>query len=102
MRARPIETHIQVSNIALDAAPVGTPQVQRVLLTTLKASRRNVRTHSKKQIRQIANSIKAFGWSCPIVVDEDGTIIAGHGRFEAAKLLDYRNVPVIVSIGVQN
>ena len=47
----------------------------------------NARTHSPKQIRQIAESIKNFGFTNPVLIDETGTILAGHGRVEAAKLL---------------
>ena len=47
----------------------------------------NARTHSKKQIRQIANSIKKFGFCNPVLIDDAKQIIAGHGRVEAAKLL---------------
>lgn len=55
----------------------------------------NARTHDKKQIGQIADSIKAFGWMNPIVANRQGTIVAGHGRLEAAKLLGLKTVPVI-------
>ena len=48
---------------------------------------RNPRIHSKKQIRQIADSIKAFGFTNPILIDGAGRIVAGHGRLAAAKLL---------------
>ena len=56
---------------------------------------RNARTHSKKQIRQIAASIKEFGWLNPVLADAHGQIIAGHGRVEAANLLNLDTVPVI-------
>ena len=56
---------------------------------------RNARTHSKKQIRQIADSIKEFGFTNPVLIDGEGGIIAGHGRVEAAKLLGHETVPVI-------
>ena len=46
----------------------------------LKPHLRNARTHSKRQIRQIADSIQAFGFTSPILIDKAGTIIAGHGR----------------------
>jgi len=55
----------------------------------------NPRTHSKKQIRQIANSIKQFGFNNPVLVDRAGGIVAGHGRVEAAKLIGLENVPTI-------
>jgi DNA modification methylase len=53
----------------------------------------NARTHSKKQIRQIANSIKKFGFCNPVLIDDEKQIIAGHGRVEAAKLLGIDAVP---------
>jgi hypothetical protein len=55
----------------------------------------NARTHSKKQIRQIANSIKRFGFNNPVLVDDTGEIIAGHGRVEAAMLLGLAGVPIL-------
>ena len=61
----------------------------------LKPNVRNARTHSKKQIRQIADSIAAFGFLVPILIDEGGLVIAGHGRYAAAKLLGLAQVPVI-------
>ena len=56
---------------------------------------RNARMHSKRQIRQIADSISAFGFTNPVLVDRSGTIVAGHGRVEAAKLLGMKKVPTI-------
>jgi ParB-like chromosome segregation protein Spo0J len=56
---------------------------------------RNARTHSKRQIRQIADSIGAFGFTNPVLVDRSGTIVAGHGRVEAAKLLGMKKAPTI-------
>src|SRR5436189_3874796 len=53
----------------------------------------NARTHSKKQVQQIANSIKNFGFCNPVLVDDAKQIIAGHGRVEAAKLLGIDAVP---------
>jgi DNA modification methylase len=55
----------------------------------------NARTHSNHQIRQIAASIKTFGFTNPVLVDHKNTIIAGHGRVEAAKLLGLHGVPTI-------
>lgn len=54
----------------------------------------NARTHSKKQIKQIAESIKRFGFCTPVLISDDNTIIAGHGRVEAAKLIGLTDVPV--------
>lgn len=56
---------------------------------------RNARTHSKKQVRQIARSIEAFGFTNPILIDEKNQLIAGHGRLAAANLLGLERVPVI-------
>ena len=61
----------------------------------LKPRATNPRTHSKKQIRQIADSIKAFGFTNPVLIDGAGRIIAGHGRVEAAKTLGRTSVPTI-------
>src|ERR1700723_1145697 len=55
----------------------------------------NARTHSKRQLRQIADSIRPFGFTNPILIDRDRNIIAGHGRVEAAKLLGLTEVPTI-------
>lgn len=55
----------------------------------------NARTHSRKQVKQIARSIERFGFTNPVLVTDDGEIIAGHGRVEAAKLLGIATVPTI-------
>jgi hypothetical protein len=55
----------------------------------------NARTHSRKQIRQIADSIRRFGFTNPVLVDDSSQIIAGHGRVEAAKLLGLNEVPTL-------
>jgi HPt (histidine-containing phosphotransfer) domain-containing protein len=55
----------------------------------------NARTHSPKQIKQIARSIERFGFNNPVLVDDDDQIIAGHGRVEAAKLLNMKTVPTV-------
>jgi len=55
----------------------------------------NARVHSRKQIRQIANSIERFGFCNPALIDDEGQIIAGHGRVEAAKLLQIEKIPMV-------
>src|SRR6476660_8913515 len=75
-------------------------QIKWVPPHTLKPNPRNVRTHSKNQIRQIANSIVAFGFVVPLVADENGLILLGHGRLAAAILIDLTEVPVIVLEGL--
>jgi DNA methylase/ParB-like nuclease domain len=69
--------------------------VEQVPICSLKPYGNNPRTHSKKQIRQLATSITTFGWTNPVLVDADNRIIAGHGRVEAAKLLGNPHVPVL-------
>ncbi len=69
--------------------------VTYLAIADLKPYARNPRTHSKKQLRQIADSIETFGWTNPILIDAEGGVIAGHGRLEAAKLLSLETVPTI-------
>ena len=64
-------------------------------VATLVPYSSNARTHSKQQIRQIAESIKHFGFTTPVLIDRTNTIIAGHGRVAAAKLLGMDQVPTI-------
>ena len=66
-----------------------------IAVDALKPNARNARTHSRKQIRQIADSISAFGFLAPILIGEGGVVIAGHGRYTAAKLLGLQQVPAI-------
>lgn len=69
--------------------------IEYVEVEALRPSTRNARTHSKKQIRQIAESIKAFGFTNPVLIDNERTVLAGHGRLEAAKLLKMDKVPCV-------
>ncbi len=69
--------------------------VEFLPITALKPYSGNARTHSKKQIRKIAESIRAYGFINPILIDRNNRIIAGHGRVEAAKLLGLETVPTI-------
>jgi hypothetical protein len=62
---------------------------------SLRPYGRNARTHSKRQIQQIADSIQRFGFNNPVLISDDGEIIAGHGRVQAAKLLGLGTVPVL-------
>lgn len=62
----------------------------------LKPYEQNVKLHEPSQVKRIAQSIKEFGWTQPIVVDRNGVIIAGHGRRLAALSLDLKQVPVLV------
>ncbi len=75
------------------------PEMQHVVdrpIETLRPSARNARTHSEQQIRQIAESIRAFGFLNPILIDGKNQIIAGHGRVESAKLLGRQSVPTLL------
>jgi DNA modification methylase len=63
--------------------------------STLQPYPRNSRTHSKKQIRQIADSIRQFGFTNPLLIDNQNMIIAGHGRLAAAKMLGLEQVPCV-------
>ena len=60
----------------------------------------NSRTHSDEQVKQVASSIKEFGFTNPILIDEKDGIIAGHGRLLAAQLLDMESVPTIRLVGL--
>lgn len=70
-------------------------QIEQTPIHAFRKQDRNARTHSKRQIRQIADSMKRFGFNNPILTDDDLQIIAGHGRLEAAKLLGMTAVPFI-------
>jgi DNA modification methylase len=64
-------------------------------LDELRPYPKNARTHSKKQLRQIADSIARFGFTNPVLIDASGMILAGHGRVEAARLLGLAEVPCV-------
>jgi DNA modification methylase len=64
-------------------------------IASLRPYPRNARTHSKKQVKQIARSIERFGFTNPVLVSDEGEIIAGHGRVEAARLLGWKTVPTL-------
>jgi DNA modification methylase len=89
-----------------ECAPGGAPQpqiapelrdlrVEKRAIASLALRRSNPRTHSAKQIRQIAASIETFGFTNPILIDASDTVVAGHGRVRAAKQLGLKNVPTI-------
>ena len=70
------------------------PQITHRSPATLTPWPRNARTHSKKQIRQIVASIRQFGFTVPVLIDEAETILAGHGRVAAATVLAERRTRV--------
>ena len=71
------------------------PKIEMIAVDVLRPWAKNARTHSKKQIRQIADSIREFGFTNPVLIDRDNMILAGHGRVEAAKLIGIDEVPCI-------
>jgi len=73
--------------------------VERRSVASLIPYARNARTHSDAQVSQIAASIKEWGWTTPVLVDETGGIIAGHGRVMAARKLGLEEIPVMVATG---
>ncbi len=70
-------------------------QIEMVPLRSLKPAERNARTHSKKQVEQVAHSMKRFGVINPLIVDSRNRIVAGHARAEAARSLSLKIVPVV-------
>ena len=71
------------------------PKIELVRPSDLTPYARNPRTHSGKQLRQIAASIKEFGFTNPVLIDAENTILAGHGRVEAAKLMGMEHIPCV-------
>ncbi|KQO85929.1 ParB/Srx family N-terminal domain-containing protein [Methylobacterium sp. Leaf91] len=82
--------------------PLAYSETALVAVRTLRAYSRNSRTHDEAQIGQIQALIEQFGFLVPLIVDEHDTIIAGHGRLEAAKRLGMEQVPVIRRPGLSD
>jgi len=78
---------------------ISADKIERWPVDKLIPYARNARTHSDEQVAQIAASIREWGWTTPVLVDEQGGIIAGHGRTMAARKLGMDEVPVIVARG---
>ena len=70
-------------------------ELEHLPISQLRAAERNPRTHSPAQIRQIARSIREFGFTNPVLIDPEGRIIAGHGRVEAARQIGLTEVPTV-------
>lgn len=70
-------------------------KLEQSAVSTLIPYANNARTHDESQIKQIASSIKAFGFNNPVLIDEENSIIAGHGRVKAAELLGLNEIPTI-------
>lgn len=74
-------------------------EIQQRDIKSLSELPTNARTHSDAQIEKLVKLIEEFGWTTPILVDEDDVILAGHGRLLAAKSLKLKKVPVMVARG---
>ncbi len=101
MNAR-THTHILTTEAHRNKAPkaggpciVPSRALEDLAPETLRPHPRNARTHSRKQVKQIARSIKRFGFTNPVLIDGENLIIAGHGRVEAALQLQMRSVPCL-------
>ena len=70
-------------------------QIEKLKTSDLVPYARNPREHSEKQVAQIAASIREFGFNNPVLVNSENTVIAGHGRLEAARLLKIDEVPCV-------
>ena len=68
-------------------------KIIQVALTEIKPYKNNAKKHPAEQVANVAESIKTLGWRQPIVLDKDGVIIIGHGRFLAAKQLGLKTAP---------
>jgi ParB-like chromosome segregation protein Spo0J len=86
---------VQSFELSVDLSSVESSNPRPFKLTSLQPYARNARTHNKQQIKMIAGSIKAFGSTNPILTDQNNTIVTGHGRLEAAKLIGMPKVPAI-------
>lgn len=69
--------------------------VQYVPVSDIHGYDKNAKTHPENQLQQIAQSIRKFGFNNPVLISDDGEIIAGHGRFAAAKMMGLEKIPVI-------
>jgi ParB-like chromosome segregation protein Spo0J len=74
-------------------------RVERWPIARLIPYARNARQHSEAQVKQLAASMREWGWTMPVLADEEGGIIAGHGRIMAAELLQWNEAPVMTAVG---
>ena len=79
----------------MDVKEANDIKIEYVPIEALKAFQNNSRTHTASQVTQIANSITKFGWTNPVLIDDDNTIIAGHARVSAATQLKIPSAPCI-------
>jgi DNA modification methylase len=83
-------------SLPTDESKIGSGQISHLAIGDLTPDPLNPRKHSRAQVRAIAKSIKAFGFTAPILTDKFRKIVAGHGRFEGAQLAGLTHVPVII------
>ena len=86
---------LALENTTHDAPLKGLDGTVQIAIARLKPHDRQARTHSNRQIRKIATSIETFGFVNPVLIDGDNSVIAGHGRIEAAKQLGWDKVPTL-------
>ncbi|CPR79350.1 ParB N-terminal domain-containing protein [Mycobacteroides abscessus] len=79
-------------------SPLG--EVQLVQVDAVRPAAKNPRKISQRAVEVVAESLREFGWQQPLVVDKDYTLIVGHTRLRAAKLLGIKHVPVVVADGL--
>lgn len=72
-------------------------EIRQISVNDIKTYEKNAKKHTGNQIEAIANSIKKFGFRQPLVLDGNNEIIIGHGRYEAAKLLGYAEIPCVMA-----
>ncbi|MGY3343522.1 MULTISPECIES: site-specific DNA-methyltransferase [unclassified Bradyrhizobium] len=97
-----IEGHFEGAKASSRLSPTVQRELELLPPLSLKRAKKNARTHSKKQIKQVADSIIQFGWTYPILADEDSQIICGHARWQAAQQLGLKDVPVLVMRGLSD
>ena len=87
-----VRAHDRINKLS---PPSQHPVIESIAIAKLRPWTRNARTHSRKQLRQIADSIERFGFTNPVLIDGENRILAGHGRVEAAKLIGMTDVPCL-------
>ena len=75
-------------------------KIEQKKLDELNPDVNNSRVHNEEQIQQLANSIKEFGFTNPIIIDEDNSVLAGHGRLKAATVAGLKKVPTLRLLGL--
>ena len=100
MAKRTHEAPYRVSAQEIPGTRFGTLKIEFVPTSSLKRNPRNAKLHTKKHTERLVGAIRRFGWTYPILIDEFGNVIAGHGRLLAAIALGLQTVPVIRIAGL--